>query len=275
MRRAARKGLSARLKLDIPDAVLHPAGQKAPGDGGVLTPTLKVTLIAVLLVLMCAFTAAIYMQCHIRRLETELGEQRRTAAREAVAITDALLQRLEVVRYSKGAGLVAVTALPSDGVPSAPPSPVRTESGEDVCPICLDDLCAGPVLNKLPCGHVFHASCVQHWLRTRSPCCPMCKYDVRDAFVDEAAAQQAGAPEKRGRPWAPWAWLRARRQGRADPPAERAPESPPSAPASPPVVVQTPQHVSAECAAGGAAGASMDAVPLAQTTSDADLSSHQ
>lgn len=55
----------------------------------------------------------------------------------------------------------------------------------DSCPICLDEFNANEVLNELPCGHCYHIACIQPWLQYRSPCCPLCKLDVREEFRPE------------------------------------------------------------------------------------------
>lgn len=43
----------------------------------------------------------------------------------------------------------------------------------DECPICLDP-CSG-LLRRLPCGHAFHAGCVDNWLQCCNNSCPVCK----------------------------------------------------------------------------------------------------
>jgi hypothetical protein len=48
-----------------------------------------------------------------------------------------------------------------------------TDSAE--CPVCL---CAhGNSAAELPCGHSFHAQCIERWLRI-SANCPMCRTAV-------------------------------------------------------------------------------------------------
>ncbi|KAJ2799057.1 hypothetical protein H4R20_004584, partial [Coemansia guatemalensis] len=46
------------------------------------------------------------------------------------------------------------------------------------CAICLDDLVVGDVVRKLPCPHVFHATCIDRWLLFQSSVCPLCKRDT-------------------------------------------------------------------------------------------------
>lgn len=75
-------------------------------------------------------------------------------------------------------------ASPSGGVMSIigtrPPgaSAERALPAEDAeCCICLSTYEDGIELRELPCGHHFHCSCVDRWLRMNSTC-PLCKYDV-------------------------------------------------------------------------------------------------
>lgn len=45
------------------------------------------------------------------------------------------------------------------------------------CCICLSNYDDGAELRELPCGHHFHASCVDKWLYTNATC-PLCKYNI-------------------------------------------------------------------------------------------------
>lgn len=50
---------------------------------------------------------------------------------------------------------------------------------DETCTICLEDYEDGEELRVLPCEHRFHAACIDPWLTTRVPVCPVCKMDVR------------------------------------------------------------------------------------------------
>lgn len=65
----------------------------------------------------------------------------------------------------------------------------------DSCPICLDEFNCNEVLNELPCGHCYHIACIQPWLQYRSPCCPLCKLDVREEFKPGHVNNSATKPE--------------------------------------------------------------------------------
>ena len=43
------------------------------------------------------------------------------------------------------------------------------------CSICLEDFGKGQRVRELPkCGHVYHAHCVDRWLRMHNAC-PLCR----------------------------------------------------------------------------------------------------
>lgn len=47
---------------------------------------------------------------------------------------------------------------------------------QPTCPICLDDYeSLRTVVRELPCGHIFHPECIDHFLSKNSSLCPMCK----------------------------------------------------------------------------------------------------
>ncbi|GJQ09132.1 hypothetical protein GpartN1_g923.t1 [Galdieria partita] len=49
--------------------------------------------------------------------------------------------------------------------------------GTDECSICLDSIRVGDYMRKLPCGHMFHATCVERWL-LHAHRCPLCNKDL-------------------------------------------------------------------------------------------------
>lgn len=64
---------------------------------------------------------------------------------------------------------------------------------EDECAICLDDFEEGMRLRKLPCGHVFHSTCVARWLIERHAVCPLCKMDLFEEEDPEVGGAEASA----------------------------------------------------------------------------------
>lgn len=51
------------------------------------------------------------------------------------------------------------------------------------CAICKECPTVGTVLNKLPCLHLYHPSCILPWLSTRNTC-PLCRYELPTDDID-------------------------------------------------------------------------------------------
>jgi len=56
-------------------------------------------------------------------------------------------------------------------------TPLKATHQSD-CYICLDEYCPGERCRRLPCGHWFHASCVDRWLLDVHCTCPCCRRTV-------------------------------------------------------------------------------------------------
>jgi hypothetical protein len=48
---------------------------------------------------------------------------------------------------------------------------------DDVCSVCCQPLSEGFLLSKLPCGHIYHTTCVVPWLQSTCTC-PICRYEL-------------------------------------------------------------------------------------------------
>lgn len=70
------------------------------------------------------------------------------------------------------------TSSTSTCVSDGPSSPGNGESIFNVCGVCLVDLEGGEEIRILPCGHLFHRECIDHWLLNCSIACPVDKRDV-------------------------------------------------------------------------------------------------
>lgn len=71
-------------------------------------------------------------------------------------------------------------------------SPIGPKGGGTLktCAICLEDYEDGEKLRVLPCNHRFHTECIDQWLSSRKPLCPVCKHDALRPFgIEEAEAQ--------------------------------------------------------------------------------------
>ena len=53
---------------------------------------------------------------------------------------------------------------------------LKITKGNEDCSICMDDMKEGDTLLRLPCGkHVFHAACMEGWLKEHNTC-PLCRH---------------------------------------------------------------------------------------------------
>jgi len=65
-----------------------------------------------------------------------------------------------------------------DSMPPMPFSPELQDEGvETSCAVCLSDFEWDEMVRRLPCGHSFHRTCIDKWLR-RNKVCPLCLQDI-------------------------------------------------------------------------------------------------
>ncbi|KCV73282.1 hypothetical protein H696_00824 [Fonticula alba] len=115
------------------------------------------------------------------------------------------------------------------------PTTEELQAGDPTCIICREDMDAAGS-KKLPCGHIFHFSCLRPWLE-RQQKCPTCRVSVLSG-AEEAAAQAApAAPGAPGAAPVPRAQQPPAPAARAAPVAAAAPAVPvaPAAQAAPTV----------------------------------------
>ena len=86
------------------------------------------------------------------------------------------------------------TSLYQGGAPPASKQAIRslpcyrmaTTDGASTCLICSEQHDVGCIVTTLPCGHMYHAPCIQQWLHQRCTC-PVCRYELAtdDPFYEE------------------------------------------------------------------------------------------
>ncbi|MBN3290431.1 SYVN1 ligase, partial [Polypterus senegalus] len=75
-------------------------------------------------------------------------------------------------------------------------TPEELQATDNVCIICREEMVTGA--KRLPCNHIFHASCLRSWFQ-RQQTCPTCRMDVLRASLPNqtpapAPAQQPAPP---------------------------------------------------------------------------------
>ncbi|KAG8177349.1 hypothetical protein JTE90_020989 [Oedothorax gibbosus] len=72
---------------------------------------------------------------------------------------------------------------------------------DNVCIICREEMSGSGSSKKLPCNHIFHASCLRSWFQ-RQQTCPTCRMDVLRVPAAAAAvpAQPAAAAQQQPQP---------------------------------------------------------------------------
>ena len=80
----------------------------------------------------------------------------------------------------------------------------RTADGVDAqgpqCYVCLGEYERGETLRTLPCGHAFHAECVDKWLLETRGACPTCRAPIVDRLSKGAGRVGETSPIARASP---------------------------------------------------------------------------
>ncbi|KAL5200112.1 hypothetical protein ABZP36_021315 [Zizania latifolia] len=132
------------------------------------------------------------------------GGAARGRATTAPAPAPAPAVRLTLRGCACGIGDAAIAKLPTFAYerPAATADDEGSGNGKPrgsslLCAVCLEDVRAGDTVRQLPaCGHLFHAPCIDVWLRTRRTC-PLCRCDLvspQKAKAKAAPAQTTASP---------------------------------------------------------------------------------
>lgn len=91
---------------------------------------------------------------------------------------------MDLTSTERGASLTNIKKFPKFEYTSAHLSLMKEIGQSETCTICLGDYEGGEELRLLPCGHCFHAECIDAWLQINR-ICPMCKVDVYELYLQE------------------------------------------------------------------------------------------
>lgn len=76
-----------------------------------------------------------------------------------------------------------------DKTVTPPPSVVVTDlptvAADDVCAVCMEDFRPDEGGKMIPCGHVYHQTCLSSWLSV-GDFCPLCRRHVSSGDKTEA-----------------------------------------------------------------------------------------
>lgn len=53
-----------------------------------------------------------------------------------------------------------------------------TEFDQEMCVICLEEFDDKEKFRKLPCKHIFHKKCIDHWVMYSKTACPICNDEI-------------------------------------------------------------------------------------------------
>jgi len=67
----------------------------------------------------------------------------------------------------------------------------RRASGSPDCRVCLARFEPESVVNRLPCGHLFHRACLETWLDYDHATCPLCRLRLLPAATADEAPRFA------------------------------------------------------------------------------------
>ncbi|CAH1791822.1 unnamed protein product, partial [Owenia fusiformis] len=109
-------------------------------------------------------------------------------------------------------------------------TPEELQSGDNVCIICREEMVSGA--KKLPCNHIFHASCLRSWFQ-RQQTCPTCRMDILRPTATRQNNQQAQPQQPPAQPQQP-------NMNGFPAPFPGFPQWPPQHPAQPPAAAAPP-----------------------------------
>lgn len=65
-----------------------------------------------------------------------------------------------------------------------------TQKSDEPCVICRDDIKVGDVCRRLPCLHLFHRACIDHWIGIKATC-PLCNLKLEDMLSKQRSIENA------------------------------------------------------------------------------------
>ncbi|XP_040376333.1 E3 ubiquitin-protein ligase ATL15-like [Oryza brachyantha] len=87
-------------------------------------------------------------------------------------------RRVGAAATPAGGAECGLSAAAIDALPASEYERPLGSGGAPACSVCLDDVRGGETVRRLPaCGHLYHAACIDAWLRSHTTC-PLCRSDL-------------------------------------------------------------------------------------------------
>ncbi|OEL12909.1 hypothetical protein BAE44_0026069 [Dichanthelium oligosanthes] len=142
-----------------------PPGSDVPSDHDV---------VIVLASLLCAMITVLGIGL-VARCACGRGGARHRAQAANRGVKKSVLRKIPTVPYAAPAPTVCSGGDEESGEASAAAAEAEAEAEAEECAICLAEFEEGEAVRVLPpCGHGFHAACIDKWLRAHSTC-PSCR----------------------------------------------------------------------------------------------------
>lgn len=109
---------------------------------------------------------------HFIYVRTADGERQRLPLHSVLSMV-----RQHESRQQAGAQDDTIEALPTRTYQASADGAASGKKEDCNCQICMEDFQEGDELRTLPCFHLFHAKCVDQWLRVNS-ICPTCRHKI-------------------------------------------------------------------------------------------------
>ena len=154
-----------------------------------IIPLLQMGLIIITGIFTISFILSIFMHFNLtQRRRTPQGQSSQVQRNNTQALPNGppTLGGFNTVPISA----FAVEVLDKSTVDGFIVEPYKKEifpESNEMCPICIEEYSENDQVKLLPCGHLYHPSCIEPWLTQKSTACPLCKLDIKELLASSNA----------------------------------------------------------------------------------------
>lgn len=175
-------------------------GASAPGSDVPSDHDVVIVLASLLCAMITVLGIGLVARCACGR-----GPRRHAAAAANRGVKKSVLRKIPTVPYVAPAPASSSSACGGDKESGQAASAVEEEAAApEECAICLAEFEEGEAVRVLPpCGHGFHAACIDKWLRGHSTC-PSCRRMLSLRLPPGERCRRCGVrPDARDAGWKP------------------------------------------------------------------------